>query len=70
MSPAERVELRQRCRRVVAAPVPSSVVSGSPVAVDQYKSDAAVCAAFARSGGGLARARFAVARLEGQQVRL
>lgn len=68
MTSTDRIDLRNRCAQVVTARVPMCVLSGEFRAAEQYKRDAAACAAFVRSGGGLARARFAVARLEAMQA--
>ncbi|MGJ7490033.1 hypothetical protein [Variovorax sp. ZT4R33] len=68
MPSTDRLDLRARCKKVIGAPVPAQVLQGNLSAITQYKADSAYCAAFARTGAGLARARFAVARLEAMQA--
>lgn len=67
MSPEEKRDLRYRARRAIAAPVPKSILQGSPRQSAQYKQCAAAAAAFARTGDNADRALLSILRLEGMQ---
>lgn len=67
MTSSDRLDLRARCVRVVQRPVPQSLSGASVQRCEQYKADIADCIQYSRTGKGLAKARFAVSRLEGIQ---
>lgn len=69
MTAAEKLDWRQRARRVLSAPVPACVRSGSANLSARYRDDAAVLSAFVRRGSAqsLERISMAVLRLEGVQ---
>lgn len=70
MIAAEKCEWKRRAQAAITAPVPPAVRDGSWDCSAQYRSDAAVCAAFVRRGVQPDRAKVACLRLEGQQGRL